>query len=655
MLLDYRDTTLSPEQRAQALLRQMTTAEKIAQLQSLLFMDWQAYAARDFSVGHVRNVGCFLPPEQRGAAEVARRINEDTRRSIEANRFGIPVLQDGEALHGAQWGRATIFPQAIGLAATFDPALIREVADAVGRELRAVGVRLVFAPVVNVVRDCRWGRTEETYGESVLLNARMGAAYVRGLEENGVIAAPKHFVDNYASGGRDSNASLTSWRELRDVFLEPFYACFAAGARSVMLAYNSVDGMPCSCSRRLMQDILRKEWGFGGFTISDYNGVEGVCQTHRVAPDLLQAQALCLNNGLDVQLPNGYDLLPQALEQGLITEATLDAAVQRVLQAKLELGLMEQPYVDPAAAEKIVLCPAHIALAEKAAEKSMVLLKNQDHFLPLNRKKLSRIGVFGPAADTVAVGGYTGCPTDILTPLEALRDYLGEEVDVRHCPGDTEVAAAAADCDVLLYYAAILEGEGTDRSDIRLPDKQIAHHRDSDGGVIVDAHDQHVDVDQHQILRQLQESGRPLAVILLTGAPVDTEDWGDYASAILQAWYPGQRGGQVVARTLFGDCVPGGKLPICFPRHIGQVPLHHDAKPSGRGYGYIENDGSPRYPFGFGLSYTTFTLSDFSVETGDRITVRLAVSNTGDRTGRRGGTGISPRLPRQRGAAHAGD
>lgn len=197
-----------------------------------------------------------------------------------------------------------------------------------GRELRARGGTVGVAPVVNVVRDCRWGRTEETYGESVLLNARMGAAYVRGLEENGVIAAPKHFVDNYASGGRDSNASLTSWRELRDVFLEPFYACFAAGARSVMLAYNSVDGMPCSCSRRLMQDILRKEWGFGGFTISDYNGVEGVCQTHRVAPDLLQAQALCLNNGLDVQLPNGYDLLPQALEQGLITEATLDAAVQ---------------------------------------------------------------------------------------------------------------------------------------------------------------------------------------------------------------------------------------------------------------------------------------------------------------------------------------
>ena len=634
MALDYRNPTLPPAQRAEALLAQMTDTEKIAQLQSLLFMDWRDYEDRDYTVGHVRDLSSFLPEEKRDAANVAHHINEDTRRSVEASRFGIPVLQNGEALHGAQWGRATTFPQVIGLAAAFDPALVRAVADAVARELRAVGVRMVFAPVVNVVRDCRWGRTEETFGESVLLNARLGVAYVRGLEENGVIAAPKHFVDNYASGGRDSNASLTSWRELREVYLEPFYACFTVGgARSVMMSYNSVDGVPCSYSRRLMQTILRDEWGFDGFTISDYNGVEGVCESHRTASDMIQAQAMCLNSGLDVQLPNGYALLSQALEQGLISTETLDTAVSRVLKAKIELGLMEQPYVDPEEADRIVLCPAHIALAEKAAEKSMVLLKNQDNFLPLSLMKVRRIGVFGPGAAEIATGGYSGCPTDILTPLEALKDYLQYDVEVLHYPGDTGVTAAAADCDVALYFASILEGEGTDRSDISLPDNQTAHHRDNDGGIIVNPSDRRINVNQHRILRQLQESNRPLVVILLTGAPVDTEDWGDYASAILQAWYPGQRGGQVIARTLFGDCVPGGKLPICFPQSIGQVPLHHDAKPSGRGYGYIENSGSPRYPFGFGLSYTTFALSDFSVESGKRIDVHVSVHNTGTHTG----------------------
>lgn len=634
MPLDYRDTTLSPDQRAQALLAQMTPAEKIVQLQSLLFMDWQDYADRDAAAGHVRNVACFLPPARRGAAEAAQAINEDTRRSVEANRFGLPVLQNGEALHGAQWGRATVFPQAIGLAASFDPALVHAIAQAVALELRAVGVRLVFAPVVNVVRDCRWGRTEETYGESVLLNAQLGAAYVRGLEENGVIAAPKHFVDNYADGGRDSNASLTSWRELREIFLEPFRACVEAGARSIMLAYNSVDGVPCSCSRTLIEEVLRKEWGFRGFTISDYGGVEGVCRNHRVASDDLHAQAMCLNSGLDVQLPNGYDRLPQALEQGLISEKTLDTAARRVLQAKIELGLLENPYVDPDAAERVVLCPAHIALAEKAAEKSLVLLKNEKGFLPLNRREITRIGVFGPAADKVATGGYTssGAP-DMATPLDALQNYLSGDVEVIHCPGDTGITDTAKGCDVLLYYAGILEGEGTDRSDIRLPDIQIAHHRDSDGGIIVSSQDNRVEVNQHKILRQLQESGRPLVVILLAGSPVDTEEWGDYASAILLAWYPGQRGGEAVTRALFGEFSPGGKLPISFPRSVGQLPLHYDAKPSGRGYGYIENDGSPRYPFGFGLSYTTFSLTDFSVETGARIILRLNVRNTGKRAG----------------------
>lgn len=633
MPIDYRDPSRSPEERAEALLAQMTTEEKVDQLRSELLMDWQKYDDRDFSVGHVRNVGCFLPTELCTAGEVARRINEDTRRSIAANRLGIPVLQNGEALHGAGWGRATVFPQAIGLAATFDPELIRRIGDAVAQELRAVGVRSVFAPVVNLARDCRWGRTEETYGESVLLNARMGAAYVRGLEEDGVIAAPKHFVDNYAEGGRDSNASLTSWRELEEEQLEPFAACIRAGAQSIMIAYNSVDGVPCSCNGRLMEDILRQRWGFTGFTISDYNGVDGVWERHFVTEDALHAQALCLNNGLDVDLPNGYDRLNEAVQKGLVSAEKLDEAVLRVLQAKFRLGLFERPFVDPDEADKTVLCPAHIRLAEEAAEKSLVLLKNDNGTLPLDRTHIKRLGVFGPAANEVATGGYSGRADRILTPLEALRAHLGAEVELVFDPGDTGLTAMAEKCDAVVYFAASLEGEGKDRCDIRLPDVRTAHWRDEDGGLIVDAADKSVGIDQHSALAQLFAAGRLVIVVLVTGAPVDMEDWGDRADAILQAWYPGQRGGETIARTLFGEICPSGKLPITFPRCLGQLPLHHEQKPSGRGYGYIENDGRPRYPFGFGLSYTTFALSDFSVETGTAVRVSATVRNTGSRAG----------------------
>ncbi len=632
--MEYRDKSLSPRQRAEALLSLMTTEEKLAQLKSVLLFGWEKYANRDFTVGHVRDVTCFLPPEKRHAEEAARWLNEDTRRSVEASRFGIPVMQNGEALHGAQWGYATSFPQSIMMASTFNDELVYETACVVAKELRAVGVRQVFAPVVNVVRDCRWGRTEETYGESVTLNARMGAAFTKGLEENGVVASPKHFVDNYATGGRDSNASLTSQRELREVFLEPFYACFTEGkARSVMLSYNSVDGVPASCNRWLMEEVLRKEWGFEGFTISDYGGVSGVCDSHFAAPDQVHAQAKCLNAGMDVELPNGYGLLSQALEQGLITEETVDKSVLRVLQVKFELGLMDDPYVDPTKAGEQVLTEAHLQLAQEAAEQGMVLLKNENGILPLDKAKLSRIGVFGPAATMVATGGYSGCSHEILTPLEALQAYLGDDVQITHRAEDTGVGEAAADCDVLLYFAAILEGEGHDRCDIRLPDNLVAHYRDSDGGIIIGANDNGIRVNQHRILEALLATGKPVVVVLVNGAPIDTEEWGDRVDAILEAWYPGQRGGQAIVRTLFGDNVPGGKLPISFPLCMGQVPIHHDGKPSGRGYGYIENSGKPRYSFGYGLSYTTFALANAAVTVDDAVRVTVEVTNTGDRAG----------------------
>ena len=643
-MLDYRNPDLAPDRRAELLLQEMSLEEKLFQLQSQLLFLNQYQQKRDYRVGHIRNIGHFMQVEHPDVTpgEVARAINEDTRRSIEASPHGIPVLQNGEALHGAQWGSATCFPQAIALASMFDDGLVHEIGKAVAEELRAVGVRHVFAPVVNLVRDCRWGRTEESYGEDVCLVSRTGAAYTKGLEQGGVIAAPKHFVDNYADGGRDSNVSHSSWRTLREVYLEPFRACFQeGGARSVMMAYNSLDGEPCSCNSRLMQDILRDEWGFDGFVISDYGGVDGIFGAHELARSQAEAQAMALKAGLDVDLPNGYGRLKEALDQGFITERDVDRAVKRVLKCKFELGLFERPYVDPEQAEKVVRCPAHRALALKAAQKSMVLLKN-DGLLPLRKTGLSKIGLFGPAVNTVNVGGYSGPyggwkAADALTPYQALKAYLGDSVELVLHQGDQGVIQAAKACDLALYFSATLEGEGTDRCSLKLPNKKISAQKSEGSTWIIGEQTNEISVDQESILRDLVESGVKTCVVLINGAPVEVAHWADQVQAILEAWYPGEQGAQAIVQTLFGENNPGGKLPICFPRSIGQLPLYYAHQPTGRGYGYIENDGSPYYGFGYGLSYTQFELSGFEVEDSDlehyTLKVSVDIKNVGDYPG----------------------
>jgi len=299
----YQNPKLSVERRVKDLLGRMSVEDKVNQISAqLLFMD-EFYNKRDYGVGHVRNVGHFLPDGglPNNPAAVARRINEDTKRSMQANPWGIPVLQHGEALHGAQWGNATCFPQSIAMGATFDEDLYYRVGQVVAKELRAVGVRQVYAPVINITRDQRWGRGQESYGEDVLLNSRMGVAYVKALQEGGVVATPKHFVDNYGEGGHDSFASVTSWRELREVYLEPFRACVQeGGARGIMSSYNSVDGVPSSANQKLLRDILKDEWGFKGIVVSDYGAVEIIHGNQHMAASDEDALAMGLEAGLDL-------------------------------------------------------------------------------------------------------------------------------------------------------------------------------------------------------------------------------------------------------------------------------------------------------------------------------------------------------------------
>ena len=635
----------TPKQRAEELLSRMTLEEKLYQLsgQMVFNIDEKYETERDHRMGNFRNPGHFMhydKPEPVPPFQVAERINRDVQLSMDAQPNKIPPIEHGEALHGAQWGMATSFPQPIGMASTFNDDIVAQIGDAIGKECVAVGVRQALTPVVNIARDCRWGRTIETFGEDVLLSSNMGVAICRGLQKNGVIATPKHYADNYSYGGRDSNVSDNAERTMREVYLKPFEKCFKeGGALSVMAAYNSWEGVPCSCNERLLTEILRDEWGFEGFVVSDYGGVEGVCNGHKLVDTTWKAQALCLKAGLDVNLPSpSFDNLKKAYDEGWLTDADVDLAVLRVLTTKYAIGLMDDPFVDSAAAERVVRCDAHKTVALEAARQSIILLKNEG-LLPLNRDKVKKIAVFGAGADVFPVGmNYSGpyrapwTAKDAETPVQFLRKYLAGTAEVIFADDD-RIEEVAAACDVALYMTTVVEGEGMDRSDLRLPGITKKAQQD-EAAIIVGKFEAEVKTDQEESIRRMTKVNPNSVVVLLNGAPVDMNAWMDGCTAILEAWYPGEQGAQAITEILFGDVNPSAKLPITFPRSVGQLPLFYSMKPSGRGYGYVENDGSPLYPFGYGLSYTAFNLNNFGCEAKNGgLEVSLVVENTGERDG----------------------
>ena len=635
----------TPRARAEALLKTLTLEEKMYQLSAQMLWDVREdyEDKRNHKEGNYRNPGHFMHfdrPEPATPAEVATRINRDVQLTMEAHPSAIPPIEHGEALHGAQWGMATRFPQPIAMASMFDDEMVSRIADVIGKECAAVGVRQALTPVVNIVRDCRWGRTVETFGEDVLLSSNTGVAVCRGLQQNGVIATPKHYADNYSHGGRDSNVSDTSERTMREVFLKPFEKCFKeGGAMSVMAAYNSWEGVPCSANERLLTEILREEWGFEGFVVSDYWGVENVYEAHKLVDSYHKAEAVCLKAGLDVNLPHScYEKLRKAYDEGFVTEADIDRAVLRVLTAKFAIGLMDTPFADPAAADALVRCQAHKQLALESARRSIILLKNEG-VLPLKKEGIKKLAVFGAGARELPVGkNYSGPykrlweAPDAKIPLDYLREYLEGYAEVVFAE-DEDIDTVAAACDAALYLPTVVEGEGMDRSDIRLPGVTRKAQAD-ESAIIVGKFEVEVKTDQEDSIRRMTKANKNSVVILLNGSPVDMTAWGEGCSAILEAWYPGEQGAQAITEILFGEVNPSAKLPITFPRSVGQLPLYYAAKPSGRGYGYVENDGSPLYPFGYGLSYTTFEMGEITHTChGDSVTVTLNLSNTGSMDG----------------------
>jgi beta-glucosidase len=677
----YRDPSRAVAERVEDLLGRMTLAEKIAQLGSVwvfqltdgptLSEERAGELLRD-GLGQVTRISGASGLDAAGAATLANAIQ---RYLVEETRLGIPAIVHEEVCSGVMSRGSTVFPQAIGVASTWDPELAEALADAVRVQLRAMGAHQGLSPVLDVCRDPRWGRTEETFGEDPYLVARMGTAFVRGLQGaelgEGVIATAKHFVGYGASeGGLNWAPAHLGERELREVYLHPFEAAIrTAGLRSVMNAYNELDGIPCAADRRLLTGILRDEWGFTGTVVADYFSVRQLADYHQVAASAEEAVALALGAGLDAELPStdcfGAPLLA-ALDAGLVGTDALDAAVRRVLTSKFELGLFERPYVEASSASRWIAMQEHRELARSIAAKSVVLLRN-DGVLPL-AAAVGSVAVIGPNANEARhlLGDYTypahvesllemrssgrnvfGMPfreelelvaedAAVLAPtiVEALQDRLGGRVgfargcDVsgtsREAFDEAVALAAASDVAVLVLgdKAGLTDdstsGESRDRASLELP------------GV------------QEELARAVIATGTPVVLVLVTGRPVASPALHEAASAVVLAWLPGEAGAAAVADVLLGDVTPGGKLPISYPRSSGQVPVFYAHKISGgRSHwkgDYVDSPAGPLYPFGFGLSYTTFSLTDARVRDqtvtwDESIVVEVIVANTGDRPG----------------------
>jgi len=678
----YLDPTLPVERRIDDLLSRMTLEEKVGQMLCL----WQGKRAitdRDGRFDPARAPKWFRigvgrierPGESHGARAEAEYTNAIQRWVKDSTRLGIPVLFHEEALHGLEAEQATSFPQAIALASTWNPELVERVFAVAAAEARARGVHQVLAPVVDVARDPRWGRIEETYGEDPYLAARMGVAAVRGFQGTDAVVGPsrvlatlKHMTGHgQPESGTNVGPAPYGERTLRDVFLYPFEVVIKeAGARSVMPSYNEVDGIPSHANRWLLHDVLRGEWGFNGVIVSDWFAITQLADLHRVAADHTEAARRALAAGVDVELPDvqAYGTLVDQVRQGRVAEATIDTIVRRLLRPKFELGLFENPLVDPDAADRFSGADASRSLALEAARQAITLLKNERALLPLRADRLSRVAVIGPHAAEVLLGEYSGGPRHTVSIVEGIRTRLGSRVSVEYAEGTriTEDSTFTREPQPHVGGTRSHAREGADRvvladpaSNARRRAAAVALARRSQVAIVVvgdnemtsreayaanhlgDRADLGLPGQQEELVRAVLATGTPTVLVLIHGRPLSIPALVTRVPAILDGWYLGQETGTAVAEALFGDINPGGKLPVTVARHVGQLPAFYNYKPSAR-RGYVFDTTQPLFPFGYGLSYTTFSYANVRVAPArigpqERTTVSVDVTNTGTRAG----------------------
>ncbi len=669
----YKDPHAATDARVADLLSRMTLQEKIAQISCV----WQrkgeiedtrgnfdpAKARRVFpyGIGQIARPSDRVPLEAndplqnvfRNVPQTVEFTNAVQHYSIDHTRLGIPTIFHGEGLHGYMARDATSFPQAIALASSWDPALITQVYTVVAREARARGVQLLLTPVINLGRDPRWGRIEETFGEDPYIASRLGVAEVRGLQgttlplgSDRVFATLKHMAAyGVPEAGTNVGPAEMSQRTLLQMYLPQFHAAIQqANAQVVMASYNEIGGIPSHANHWMLTDLLRNQWGFKGVVTSDYEGVEQLMSLHHVAGNLTDAAAMALKAGVDNDMPDGeaFANLPQALTQGKITQAEIDTAVGRVLRLKFLAGLFEHPYADARYAEKITDDAAARALAVKAAQESIVLLKN-DGTLPLAPGRIRTLAVIGPNAGVARLGGYSEVPAHSVSILQGIQKLVGPRVHVVSARGvkllasgdqytDQVVLPTAAENRALIKQAvnvaktadAIVLAIGT-RGALCREGWADNHLGDRDSLELIDQ--------QQQLADAMFALGKPVVVVLINGCPLAVDEIARKANALIEGWYLGQEGGTAMADVLFGKTDPGGKLTVTIPRSVGFVPYNYDEKPSAhRGYQFADN--SPLFPFGYGLSYTTFdvgapVLSAASIPSNGTVTVNVDVRNTG--------------------------
>jgi beta-glucosidase len=663
----YRNAKLPLAERVQDLLGRMTQAEKVAQLQSVNWDHTRVYDTntRKFSreqarklmplgIGHVTRPGDKHDPRE--AVELANALQ---RFLVEETRLGIPAILHEEGLHGFVAPGATSFPQAIALASTFDPQLVEDAFTVAARQMRARGVSQVLAPVLDVARDPRWGRIEETYGEDPFLVTRMGVAAVLGfqgrrgsadapIDQVHVMATAKHLTGHgQPEGGRNTAPAVVAPHALREIFLPPFEAAFKeAGAQSVMASYNEVDGVPSHANRWMLTDLLRGEWGFRGLVVSDYFGVAELDRKHHVVEDLPTAGRTALASGVDIELPEpeGYATLLSDLKAGRVAASLVDQAVAHVLRAKFLLGLFESPYVDKVTPESERASDR--ALARRAAGEAIVLLKNDGGILPIDPAKLKSIAVIGPNAAVCRLGGYSGTPDKTVSVLEGLRARLEGKVKVLTAQGcgltvgnrgwtDDEVKLSDPKQDASLVAEAKKVAAEADLTLLVIGENEQLSREAWAPNHLGDRSSLDLVGAQMELARAVMASGRPTVVLLIHGGPLSIPELARTAPAILDGFYLGEETGNAVADVLLGDVSPAARLPLSIPRSVATVPVYYNRKPSADRQ-YLFEEAGPLWPFGHGLSYTTFRYDRLSV-TPSRITpegrtrVSVTVTNTGKR------------------------
>jgi beta-glucosidase len=679
----YKNPKKTDRLRVQDLLSRMTLEEKAAQMMCV----WQEKATKlvdaqgnfEFNkakaafkegwgigqVGRPSDAGSHpaTPADGRNARQMAELTNAIQKFFLEHSRLGIPVIFHEECLHGHAAKDGTSFPQPIGLGGTFNPALVESLYAMTAEEARLRGTHQALTPVVDVARDPRWGRVEETYGEDPFLNTQLGIAAVRGFQGDAtfkdkkrVIATLKHFAAHgQPESGQNCAPVNVSERVLRETFLQPFKDCLQqAGAISVMASYNEIDGVPSHASEWLLRDVLRKEWGFKGFVVSDYYAIWELSDRpdthgHHVAADHKQAAELAVRAGVNIELPEPdcYLNLVKLVRAGVLKESQLDDLIAPMLFWKFKMGLFDDPYVDPAEAERVVGCAANRELALQAARETITLLKNENNLAPLDRSKLKTIAVIGPNANRSLLGGYSGQPKHNVTVLDGIKAKVGDRVRVLHSEGcqitvggswqqdevvfsdpaedRKQIAAAvkvAQQADVIIL--AIGGNEQTSRESWSLK-----HMGDRTSLDLVGR--------QNDLIDAMVATGKPVIALLFNGRPLAITHLSKKVPTIFECWYLGQECGHAVADVLFGDFNPGGKLPISIPRSVGHLPVFYNYKPSAR-RGYLGDEVSALYPFGFGMSYTTFTctharLAKSKIKLGESTRVSVTVANTGRRAG----------------------